>query len=92
MRLQLPLVALSHSATQPIVTVMMMVVFVVVLVMVLVMVLVVGMVKIVTIQEVRSKVGSIGVSSRLRKGPAFFLMMMMITTMLMMTIIAFPRS
>ena len=91
MRLQLPLVALSHSATQPIVTVMMMVVFVVVLVMVLVMVLVVGMVKIVTIQEVRSKVGSIGVSSRLRKGPAFFPMMMMIT-MLMMTIIAFPRS
>ena len=87
MRLQLPLVALSHSATQPIVTVMMMVVFVVVLV----MVLVVGMVKIVTIQEVRSKVGSIGVSSRLRKGPAFFPMMMMIT-MLMMTIIAFPRS
>ena len=82
------MVALSHSATQPIVTVMMTVVFVVVLV----MVLGVGMVKIVTIQEVRSKVGSIGVSSRLRKGPAFFLMMMMITTMLMMTIIAFPRS
>ena len=82
------MVALSHSATQPILTVMMMVVFVVVLVMVLVVV----MVKMVTIQEVRSKVGSIGVSSRLRKGPAFFLMMMMITTMLMMTIIAFPRS
>ena len=80
MRLQLPLVALSHSATQPIVTVMMMVV-----------VLVVVLVKMVTIQEVRSKVGSIGVSSRLRKGPAFFPMMMMIT-MLMMTKIAFPRS
>ena len=87
MRLQLPTIALSHSATQPIVTVMMMVVFVVVLVMVLVVV----MVKMVTIQEVRSKVGSIGVRSRLRKGPAFFPMMMMIT-MLMMTIIAFPRS